>query len=193
MPRFTVFRLILIIVASAGVFAALRASNDYWAGGVQLVTLALIGVAVLRSVQGRVGWLGFLVFCGGYFVAVRTLPDRELASLPTTIAISQGQRWFALPAPAATMTFNPTTMKMLSTTWSPTSSTAPPITLPSSSHFPDFDLIVSSLVDDSANYVSYQNIAQNLFALLFGWLGACFTWRSQARRAADQAGSTQGS
>lgn len=77
MRRFTILGLMGLVLALAVGLAALRGANDYWAGGLQLAALFLLGTAVLGAIYERgprrAGWLGFLVF-GGAYLAVATAP-----------------------------------------------------------------------------------------------------------------------
>ena len=90
MPRFTIRSLMCSFIALAIAFAALRNADDYWSGGVLLVTLVLMATAVLGVVYERgtsqAGWLGFLVFGGAYLgLSLGHLPSAEVsAKLPTT-------------------------------------------------------------------------------------------------------------
>jgi hypothetical protein len=90
MRRFTIRSLMGSIIALALAFAALRNADDCWSGGVLLVTLVLMGTAVLAVVYERggaqAGWLGFLVFSGAYLgLSLGQLPSAEVsANLPTT-------------------------------------------------------------------------------------------------------------
>ena len=88
MRRFSIRKLMGFVLAIAVAFAALRGANDHWAGGLVLGFLGLLGYAILASIhrQGiaRAAWLGFLVAAGGYFLAVRALPEQERGWLPTS-------------------------------------------------------------------------------------------------------------
>jgi hypothetical protein len=50
--------------------AALRNADDYWSGGLLIVTMILMGTAILAVVYERgrsqAGWLGYRVFGGAY-------------------------------------------------------------------------------------------------------------------------------
>jgi hypothetical protein len=59
-----------VLLGSAVAFAALRNADDYWSGGLLIVTLILMGTAILVVVYERgrsqAGGLGFRVFGGAY-------------------------------------------------------------------------------------------------------------------------------
>ena len=90
MRRFTIRGLMGSVIVLALAFAALRNADDYWAGGVVFVTLALMATAVLAIFYERgrsqAGWLGFLVFGGSYLaLSLGQLPSAEVSpNLPTT-------------------------------------------------------------------------------------------------------------
>jgi hypothetical protein len=60
------------VLACAVGLAALRNANEVWAGALMLMTLALVGAAVLGVIHqrevSRARWLGCLLFTGGYLV-----------------------------------------------------------------------------------------------------------------------------
>lgn len=178
MRRFSILGLMGFVLAIAFAFAALRGSNAFWSGGLLLVTLGLLGFAILASFRGRVGWLGFLVACGGYFLAVRALPATETASLPTSLLLDYAQDRFV---PPASITFNSLSLPFM---------TASPPTIPStdpgaSTGTVNFVTVPSPtwnpLAAGAPNVDSYRSIGQNLFALLFGWLGSIVARRMRSQ------------
>lgn len=69
-PRFSIAGLMgLVVVVAVGV-AALRSASEDWAGIVLMLTLGLLGVALLgvifRDGPRRAFWSGFALFGGGY-------------------------------------------------------------------------------------------------------------------------------
>jgi hypothetical protein len=72
MRRFSILGAMGLILVCAVGLAALRNANELWAGVVVLVTMALLGSALLGVIhqQGtdRAWWLGFGVFTGGYLL-----------------------------------------------------------------------------------------------------------------------------
>src|SRR5882724_7844529 len=96
MRRFSIRNLMVFVLAIAVAFAALRGANQYWAGGLVLAILCLLGNSLLRSIhargQARAASLGFLILAGGYFLAVRTLPAQESAWLPTSQLLAYVER-----------------------------------------------------------------------------------------------------
>ncbi len=72
MRRFSIRGAMSLVLVCAVGLAALRNANELWAGVIVLVTMALLGTALLGVIhqhgQGRAWWLGFGVFAGGYLV-----------------------------------------------------------------------------------------------------------------------------
>jgi hypothetical protein len=70
MRPFNIRGLMSVLLGSAVAFAALRNADDYWSGGLLIVTLILMGTAILVVVYERgrsqTGGLGFRVFGGAY-------------------------------------------------------------------------------------------------------------------------------
>ncbi len=176
MRRFSILGLMGFVLAIAVAFAALRGSNAYWSGGVLLVTLGLLGFAILAAIRGRVGWLGFLVACGGYFLAVRALPATETALLPTSLLLNYAQDRFLAPT-----VFTVTSLIGMTTSPPTISSTGPGVTTVTS----NFVTVPSPMWDPFAARLpkpeSYRSIGQNLFALLFGWLGSIVARRMRSQ------------
>lgn len=168
-----------LIVAIAVAFAALRNANTWWAGGVLLLTLGLLGYAILASINGRRAWLGFLVACGGYFVAVRTLPEQEIGWLPASQAIT----YIQLRVPGVmtiTTSYAPTgataRARILLTSTNMTMS-ANSMTITGNAPVASSRIPWGTLLPGAANSQEFRSIGQNLFALIFGWLGALVSRR----------------
>jgi hypothetical protein len=92
-PRFTIAGLMLAVLAVAVGFAALRNATPAWAGAMLLLTLGLLGLAVLgvvyRRGARRAWWLGFALFGGGY-VLLTFAPwadEHVRPTLPTAMLI----------------------------------------------------------------------------------------------------------
>ena len=70
MRRFSIRGAMSVILVCAVGLAALRTANELWAGVMVLVTMALLGTALLGVIHqqgtGRAWWLGFGMFAGGY-------------------------------------------------------------------------------------------------------------------------------
>ena len=70
MRHFNIRGLMSVILGLAVAFAALRNADYYWSGGLLIVTLVLMGTAILAVVYERgrsqAGGLGFRVFGGAY-------------------------------------------------------------------------------------------------------------------------------
>lgn len=90
MKRFSILGLMGLVGTVAVAIAALRYASDAWAGALLLVLGVLLGAAVLGVVygrgRGRAGWLGFLVFGGGYGLVTVCpgLADQVAPRLPTS-------------------------------------------------------------------------------------------------------------
>ncbi len=72
MRRFSIRGAMSVILVCAVGLAALRNANEFWAGVMVLVTMGLLGTALLGVIHqqgtGRAWWLGFGVFAGGYLM-----------------------------------------------------------------------------------------------------------------------------
>ena len=93
MRRFTIRGLMGSVIVLALAFAALRNADDYWAGGVLFVTVALMATAVLAIVYERggsqAGWLGFLAFGSYLALSLGQLPSAEVSAKPADHAIHE--------------------------------------------------------------------------------------------------------
>jgi hypothetical protein len=93
LPRFTIAGLMgLVVVVAVGV-AALRFASETWAGVLLMLTLGVLGAAVLalheRAGVSRAWWRGFALFGWGYVVlALGPWASEAIAPhLPTTIGL----------------------------------------------------------------------------------------------------------
>ncbi|WP_435008114.1 hypothetical protein P12x_005389 [Tundrisphaera lichenicola] len=208
MRRFSILSLMGLVLAVAISFAALRGANDWWAGGLVLATLGLLGYGILAAWHGRgrsrAAWLGFLVFAGGYFFAIRTLPDPEASWLPTSQALQIFQdRWFGasfFTISLATTTTTPggpgTSNFVVSTVPSGNSATSTtisantvairnPVTVGSSTGLNA--QFYNGLWPLVPNRAAFTNVGHSLFALLAGWFGAFLSrWMWARREARDR-------
>lgn len=104
--RFSIARLMgLVILAAIGV-AALRQSSEAWAGTLLLITLGAIAIALAgaftREPVERAGWLGFALFGGGYLALAYTIstPNSTLPTLFLAQAIESSWH-ISLPMPTS--------------------------------------------------------------------------------------------
>ena len=198
MRRFTILGLMGLVLGMAVAIAALRNADDYWAGGLMLVTAGLIGMATLgafyHSGRRRAGRLGFVVFGGGYFaLAFLGLSDQNLAKLPTTrLLVYVHQR----VAPPQTFTFTVTGAgpgqagqgTILTNNISPGPS-ANTVIATTTSQFVVAGTVNGntsarwkSLLPVAANYEAFSAIGHCLFALMAGLLGMVIARRYHARQ-----------
>jgi hypothetical protein len=88
--RFNISKLVVLILALAIGFAALRESNDLWASGLFTLTVGVLLTTILlvvhRSDARRVFWIGFALFGWGY-LALSLVPSIE-SRLTTTKALA---------------------------------------------------------------------------------------------------------
>jgi hypothetical protein len=89
MRRHTIAGLMLTVLACALAVAALRYASEFWVTIVLATTLGLLGGSIFgvayRTGARRAGWLGFLVFGGGYVALAFTPWGAELeTNLPVT-------------------------------------------------------------------------------------------------------------
>jgi hypothetical protein len=89
MRRHTIAGLMLMVLACAVAVAALRYASELWVTVILATTLVLLWCSVFgvvyRTGARRAGWLGFLVFGGGYVALAFTPWGAELkTNLPIT-------------------------------------------------------------------------------------------------------------
>lgn len=175
MRRFSILGLMGVVSAVAVAFAALRGANPRWAGAAHALTLGMIGFAVLASIRGRKGWLGFLVAGGGYFLAIRTLPAADVDLLPTSQVLTAIEA--QIPGGMeVTTTFRPVD-----------ASTSPATVITTGTMRIEADNLIirrsvalgkpaagiwGSILPVGSNLLSFRAIAHDLFALVLGGLGA---------------------
>ncbi|WP_435008113.1 hypothetical protein P12x_005388 [Tundrisphaera lichenicola] len=207
MRRFSILSLMGLVLAMAVSFAALRGANDWWAGGLVLATLGLLGYGILAAWHGRgrsrAAWLGFLVFAGGYFFAIRTLPDPEASWLPTSQALQIFQdRWFggsAITVIFAATGTTPSSLSLGNFVVSPVPSGNPATNTTISANTIAYTTQVGVSGTTSSggfvptpmwplvpNQAAFTNVGQSLFALLVGWIGALLSRWMWTRRAAQE-------
>ena len=90
MRRFSIAALMVVVLVSAVAVAALLNASDLWAGSVLLLTLGMLGFALLgirqRREAKRAFWEGFAIFGWGYLVLALSpwFVDQVQPNLPTT-------------------------------------------------------------------------------------------------------------
>jgi hypothetical protein len=203
MRRFSIRNLMVFVLAIAVAFAALRGANEYWAGGLVLAVLFLLGYSILRSIhtqgQARAASLGFLILAGGYFLALRALPAQESAWLPTSQLLAYverqviGDRMFTVNfTTGGTITTTATTATLAAPTpatpggnmvvFSNPATTAGSVRVwnsqtPSGATWAPF-------LPGAANGEAFKSVGHCFFALLMGWVGIVISKRMFARREA---------
>jgi hypothetical protein len=196
MRRFTILGLMGLVLGVAVAIAALRNADDYWAGGMMLATVLLIGVVTLgaaySSGRRRAGRLGFVVFAGGYFVlAFLGLSDQNMAKLPTAwLLVYVHQRVAPSQTFTVTLSSNTGPGQVVSSTLLTDHGTRIPITranTATTTTTTQFALALDdarwkSLLPGAANYEAFTAIGHCLFALLVGLLGMIIARRCQARQ-----------
>jgi hypothetical protein len=177
MRRVTILGLMGLVLGMAVAFAALRNADDYWAGGLLMVTLLLMGTAVLAVVyergQSRAGWLGFLVFGGGYLAfSIGQLPSAEVsAKLPTTR--------FMKYAHARVDTVGRLRGKLIFQLVDPTTGAT---SFDEAGIQADPSQKWKAMLPGAVNYEAFSIVGHCLFALLAGLLGMGIARRYQARQ-----------
>ena len=164
------------VVFLAAALAALRNPDDYWAGGLLIVTLVLLGTAVLAVVyergRSRAGWLGFLVFGGAYLaLSVGQLPSAAMsAKLPTTRLMSYAHaRVDAAARLRAKLVFQIIDQSTGTMSFDEAAIQADP------------SQKWKAIVPGAVNYEAFSLVGHCLVALLAGLLGAVIARRYQAR------------
>src|SRR5689334_12956654 len=90
MKRHTIAGLMLVVLVVAVAAAALRDASDAWAGGLLLLTLLILGTAVIGVAYRREGrrafWFGYALFGWGYLVLSQApwFAEQVQPRLPTT-------------------------------------------------------------------------------------------------------------
>jgi hypothetical protein len=204
MRRFTILSLMGLVLGAAIAAAALRNADDYWAGGLMLLTALLIGVAALgafyHSGRRRASRLGFVVFGGGYFtLAFLGLSDRNLAKLPTswllnyvsqqvgpaqTFSVVYG---YSTPVQAPTLITNAKPVALTATFTANTTTpyvVTQPFTAPSTSSG-NPSTRWNALLPGAANIDAFSAVGHCVFALVAGLLGVVVAQRYQAKHEQD--------
>jgi hypothetical protein len=106
--RFSIARLLGVVLFISVALAALRASTDAWDGGLLGLALLLLLTAILlalhRTHPKRAYWLGFALFGWSYLIASMIPPIGS--RLPTTKGLAYlGTRWIS-PLPAGLTYFD---------------------------------------------------------------------------------------
>jgi hypothetical protein len=177
MRHFTISGLMGLVLGMAVASAALRNADEYWAGGLLMLTLLLMGTAVLAIVyergQSRAGWLGFLVFGGGYLaMSIGQLPSAEVsAKLPTT----RFMRYAHARVDAAGRLRNKLIFRLVDPTTGTTTFDEAAIQADPSQKW-------KAILPGVLNYEAFRTIGHCLFALLAGFLGMAIGRRFQARQ-----------
>jgi hypothetical protein len=88
-PRFTIARMMVLVVVSGLAIAALRIASRPWASVIVTLTVLSLGVSILGvlTAQGkdRAFWVGFTVF-GGFYVVLSSGPWFETAVRPRLLS-----------------------------------------------------------------------------------------------------------
>ena len=100
--RFSLARLMGVVLVMAIGFAAVRRSSEAWAGLMLLLTcgvlmLAMVG-AICRGPDERAWWLGFVLFGAGY-LALALWMSHSGQILPTITLSESMHSWLGMPVP----------------------------------------------------------------------------------------------
>lgn len=190
MKRISIRALMGVVLATAVAIAALRSADDYWAGGLFLITPLVLCVALIASVCGRARprarRLGFAILGGGYFaVSLLGQSEANLAKLPTPWLLVYVHQKAAPP-----LSFGTFTVSMVGNmgTITGTSSTSPGFNVVTNSIPPVPPSRWARLLPGAANGEAFIVVGQCLFSLLAGLMGAgiaqWFRNRAEAERIA---------
>jgi hypothetical protein len=175
--RHSILRLMGFILALAVALAALRDANQYWADGLLMMTLLLLGTSLLAVVytrgQSRAGWLGFLVFGGAYCALSMGVPESLGVKLPTTKFISY--------AHARVLSANRLRGKLV---FSSVDSTTGVISYDEAGIRADPSQRWKAILPGAADFGSFSVVSHCLVTLLVGLLGAFIARRFEKVRVA---------
>lgn len=214
MRRFSILHLMGLVVLVAIAIAALRFGGEMWAGILLAALLGLLGVSLLGAIYGRgpsrAGWLGFLVFGGGYAALVFCpgLADGVGARLPTGHLlrlvherVAGPKQLFLLvdtvysqPAGAVIqdgatppvqlgLVTNPAPPVAINTTPAPAAAFVEEVLDETTTRLDVGGNRWKSLMPGAANLDEFSRVGHGLFGLLVGLLGVAIARRFEAARA----------
>jgi hypothetical protein len=100
-PRFSIARLMGIVVVVAVGLAAVRSPSETWAGAMLLLTCGILALGVVGAIAHRgtrrMWWLGFSLFGWGYLVLSGCGTDEPSAKLPTARLLEILGDWLEIP------------------------------------------------------------------------------------------------
>ncbi len=205
MRQFTILGLMGLVLSTAVAFAALRGPNDVWASGLELLTLTLIGAAVLGVVhkrgKSRAKWLGFALFCGCYHLLASGpwIGEQARPKLPTTLLLDRVQQKiepneaFVINAQTSLGPANPNAWVQYSGIYTSTAVTQPNVNQ-------NLQYVIGSAGPGlsgfwtttavRANREPFQRVGHALFAIVFGLVGMLISWAMFSRGKAERTDSS---
>jgi hypothetical protein len=201
MRRFSIRKLMAGIVIAALAMAALKNASAFWSSVLLMVTLAVIGSAMLGAVamQGREQhwWRGFALFSGCYLaLALGLFPGETLhPPLGTTHLLGQlHEQMHPAMVPAKenleTLVFERQRKTSFLESLLSRSTKSDPMILSVQGQIISLDQQIA-VIKSGATYDQFQRVGHSLFALASGLLGGTVAVRFFARQeragAADRA------
>ena len=99
--RFSIARLMGIVLVSAVGLAAWHNADEPWAGVMLLLTWGILCLAIVGAVYckgaRRAWWLGFAIFGWGYFALLRCCQDWDVPLNPLHLLLEILEPWMAPP------------------------------------------------------------------------------------------------
>jgi hypothetical protein len=197
MKRFSILRLMGLILVLAVAIAALRDANDVWSTILPLLTLGVIGVALLGVVysrgKARAGWLGFALFGGVYHLLAMGpwISDQTRPTLPTTrlldyvhtkVVYGGSSRTVFLNANFTNTSAQGLVYPIPPANYTVTAPSQPQVVMFTSNASPAPPSQLLRILPGAANYVPFQRVGHSLAALLAGLLGAWIARRFCRKR-----------
>jgi hypothetical protein len=179
MRRFSIARLMGVILVVALCTAALREASDHWAGIALAALLVLLATAILQAIYHRATrrafWMGFALFGWGYLILVMGPWFSEYLGpkLPTSLLLEFIHQKVVDPSTTTGATLLSTVAISPNGTWQPSRSSGEIVYQLSNVNTPPSkgDRYLRMLFSGASRYEPFVRTGQSVFALLVALLG----------------------